>query len=330
MLHFHQKVTADNRRWRGVHPIVALVSHQDNLAKLITTALDALPEASTVSRGSTGTITICSKGKSVLKKKPDFVSVTRGPGMRSNLSTGLDTAKGLAVAWQVPLVGVNHMQAHALTPRLVSALELSRPQSIEPSFPFLSLLVSGGHTLLVHSKDLADHAILATTSDIAIGNAIDRIAKFVLPEETIQDSDEIMYGRALEQFAFPNSNLDHNYTAPAKRGEELKRKQSRWGWSLGVPLAETRSGLKSKSMEYSFSGLESSVKRICQSRGAELSVHERRDLAREAMMVAFEHLASRAVMALKQVEDQQSSSLQALNTIVVSGGVASNSYLRTM
>ena len=148
--------------------------------------------------------------------------------MRSSLTTGLDTAKGLAVAWQIPLVGVNHMQAHALTPRLVSALSARSPNAA-PAFPFLSLLVSGGHTLLVHSRELTDHEILATATDIAIGDCIDKIARLVLRPGVLKEGGDIMYGRLLERFAFPNGSADFNYTAPTTRAEEIARKSTRWG-----------------------------------------------------------------------------------------------------
>ena len=250
--------------------------------------------------------------------------------MRSSLATGIDTAKGLAVGWQVPVVGVNHMQAHALTPRLVSAMAPSLTPVVEPAFPFLSLLVSGGHTLLLHSTGLIDHTVLATTSDIAIGDAVDKMARVVLPTEIIRQSDEIMYGRLLEQFAFPLGEEEHTYAAPATRKYEIARNTTRWGWAIGAPLAETRSGSKSKSMEYSFSGLESAVKRIADNAGAVLGIDERKDLAREAMRVAFEHLASRVVMALEELRAKNVNSDLEVDTLVVSGGVASNSYLKTM
>ena len=244
--------------------------------------------------------------------------------MRSSLTTGLDTAKGLAVAWQIPLVGVNHMQAHALTPRLVSALSGSSFNPT-PAFPFLSLLVSGGHTLLVYSRELTDHAILATTPDIAIGDCIDKIARSVLLPNVLMEGGEIMYGRRLERFAFPNGSADHNYIAPTTRGEEIARKTTRWGWALVPPLAETRSGSKSKAMEFTFSGLGSAVKRICE--GTEkMQDDERRELARESMRVAFEHLASRVGWALRDLEEKGIG----VETIVVSGGVASNAFLRTV
>lgn len=244
--------------------------------------------------------------------------------MRSSLTTGLDTAKGLAVAWQIPLVGVNHMQAHALTPRLVSALSSSSP-SAAPAFPFLSLLVSGGHTLLVHSRELADHAILATTADIAIGDCIDKIARLVLRPDVLKEEGGVMYGRHLERFAFPNGSADYDYIAPTTRAEEIARKTTTWGWALGPPLAETRSGSKSKAMEFSFSGLGSAVRRICEGK-EDMQDDERRELARESMRLAFEHLASRVGWALRDLSEEG----MGVGTLVVSGGVASNAFLRTV
>lgn len=259
--------------------------------------------------------------------------------MRSSLTTGLDTAKGLAVAWQIPLVGVNHMQAHALTPRLVSVLD-DPTQDPYPRFPFLSLLVSGGHTLLVHSKDLTEHEILATTTDIAIGDVIDKIARLVIPTKTLQNGGETPYGRLLEQFVFPQGASDHRYSAPTSRQEEIARKESRFGWSLVPPLAETRSGSKSKAMEFSFSGLGSSVKRICEAK-PEMTDDERIELGRESMRLAFEHLASRVGWALRELQGHVNNvevndntpipkSKDDINCIVVSGGVASNKFLKTM
>ena len=244
--------------------------------------------------------------------------------MRSSLTTGLDTAKGLAVAWQIPLVGVNHMQAHALTPRLVSALAGSSTNAA-PAFPFLSLLVSGGHTLLVHSRALTDHAILATTTDIAIGDCIDKIARVVIPPDVLREGGGIMYGRHLERFAFPNGPADYSYIAPTTRAGEIARTISRWGWTLGPPLAETRSGSKSKAMEFTFSGLGSAVKRICEGK-IEMEEDERRELAKESMRLAFEHLASRVGWALRHLAQNGA----AVGRLVVSGGVASNAFLRTV
>lgn len=332
-LHFNQKLTADNSKFRGIHPVHSMLSHQENLAALIASALPSLPHAisrsNTLEERSSKQIPIrCSKtDKWIWKRKPDFVSVTRGPGMISSLDVGLNTAKGLALAWQIPLLGVNHMQSHALTPRLVSALNQQNSCSAPcPRFPFLSLLVSGGHTLLLHSKSIIDHAILASTCDIAIGDALDKIARVVCPDILLQSPGEIMYGRLLEKFAFPNGVGDHQYVPPATRGEELASNITQWGWSLPVPFAMTSSGAKTRLMKFSFTGLDSKVRKICTERGNIMAHEERLELAREAMRVAFEHLASRVALAL----DALRSSGEVVDTLVVSGGVASNSYLKNM
>jgi N6-L-threonylcarbamoyladenine synthase len=321
-LHFHSKVTSDNRLFQGVHPLVALESHQKKLAALVNTALESLPIQPSAIAHLGNTLLIDHGRGAQLRKKPNFVTVTRGPGMRANLNTGLDTAKGLAVAWQIPLLGVNHMQAHALTPRLVSSLDADdSSQGIEPAFPFVSLLVSGGHTMLVHSRGLCDHQILAQTSDIAIGDVIDKCARDILPASALGTAGSLTYGRLLEDFAFPNGSQDYNYTAPATRGEEIELKDVGYGWSLTPPLSQPPVGGKVRYAEFSYSGLGSTVKQIITSK-PEISDVERRMLARETMRVAFEHLASRLLVAL------QSPELKAVDTIVVSGGVASNQYLK--
>lgn len=326
ILHFHEKVTADNARFRGVHPIVALESHNKQLAPLVAKALRNCPSPDQRSPS----ISIRAQSGWLEKTKPDFISVARGPGMLSSLNTGLNTAKGLATAWQVPLVGVNHMQAHALTPRLVHALETENNEQLSPKFPFLTLLVSGGHTMLVHSKALTHHAILANTMDIAIGDCIDKMARHILPAGLIEDSAEMMYGRLLEHFAFPNGPSDHGYIAPRTRAEDLSQKPSIWGWALTAPLSRTRSGSRSKDMAFSFAGLGSAIERICHRIEKAMTLDERRDVAREAFRVAFEHLASRVLMALQQLKIAETADTEEMGTLVVSGGVASNRFLRTV
>ncbi|RMX88903.1 hypothetical protein D0869_01291 [Hortaea werneckii] len=186
---FHEKVTANNDEYTGIHPLVALDSHRANLAPLVQRALKRLsPYDSSDTQPS----------KSGLPLK--FVAVTRGPGMRSNLAVGLDTAKGIAVALDKPLIGVHHMQAHALTPRLLTAMANKAQESsqLEPAFPFLTVLVSGGHTMLLNSTSLTEHRTLAETQDIAIGDFLDKATRAILPPERLRPP----FGKALEEFAF--------------------------------------------------------------------------------------------------------------------------------
>lgn len=287
------KATSDNRSFRGVFPPKALEGHASSLARLVSEALSS-----------------CSG-------KPDLVAVTRGPGMSANLAEGLALGKGLAVAWGVPFVGVNHMQAHALTPRLVHALDApedGNPTGVAPSFPFLTLLVSGGHTQLVHSRSLTDHRILANSANIAIGDALDKCARLILPPDVLASCPDVMYGRALEAFAFPDGSGMEAYTAPAKRENEIAPLVSPHGWTLHPPLADTRR------LGYEFSALESSVQRVVAAY-PDLSVPQRRDLAVDIMRLAFEHLAGRVLIALKDLDDVRA------ETLVVSGGVACNRFL---
>jgi N6-L-threonylcarbamoyladenine synthase len=101
-LHFHKKITSNNAEFQGVHPLVSLRSHQENLAKLVGEAISHLPPKAIIqSQGLGEGAPQTGQHERPAKRLPDFISVTRGPGMRSNLFTGLDTAKGLAVAWQV-------------------------------------------------------------------------------------------------------------------------------------------------------------------------------------------------------------------------------------
>jgi len=103
-------------------------------------------------------------------ERPDAVAVTAGPGLVGAVLVGLAFAKAAASGWGVPLRGVNHLEAH-----LLSGL-LEEPP---PAFPFLALVVSGGHTTLYLARGLGDYATLAETVDDAVGEAYDKVARLL-------------------------------------------------------------------------------------------------------------------------------------------------------
>lgn len=313
---FHKTVTADNSIHKGIHPVTALKSHRVNIGDLVQQAISCLPTFSFNDRIPSATKTLWGGQDGQLRRKPDVISVTRGPGMRSNLAVGLDVAKGLSLAWNIPLIGVHHMQAHALTARLISALN---NEDSKPAFPFLSLLVSGGHTLLIKSMSVFNHVILASTADIAIGDCLDKAARYILPE------DELIapFGKALEDYAFKeDSNYEH--VAPQNRMQELEVRHTGYGWHLNAPMREGRGGRSSERMEYSFSGLLSALGRVVDSR-QDIPYKERQALARHVQIRAFEHLCGRLLLYFKSISKSEVDQLQ---TVVVSGGVASNHFLR--
>lgn len=308
---FNERVSADLRAYRGVRPAAALEGHQRTLAGLVRAGIAHLPA----------------------RDKPDFVAVTRGPGIHANLATGLFMAKGLAAAWDVPLVGVHHMQAHALTPRLVRALGMpmaggedtaaaaaaaAAPAAApSPEFPFLTLLVSGGHTQLVLSTSLTSHRVLATTTDAALGNVLDQTARVVLPADVLAASPDVMYARPLEAYAFDGPDPYAFYAPPRSRAEELADVDTGYPWRVPLPMRATRR------LAYSFSAIHSTVHAIAAARADVMDDAERRALARHTQRAAFQHLASRLCLAL---EDDPDGAGRAA-TLVVAGGVACNKFL---
>ncbi|MDA0678140.1 MAG: tRNA (adenosine(37)-N6)-threonylcarbamoyltransferase complex transferase subunit TsaD [Bacteroidetes bacterium] len=107
------------------------------------------------------------------KKELDAIAYTRGPGLLGSLLVGASFAKSLALALDIPLIDVNHMQAHIL------AHFIHDPQKTQPNFPFLSLTVSGGHTQLVMVTDFFDLTLLGETLDDAVGECFDKSAKLL-------------------------------------------------------------------------------------------------------------------------------------------------------
>ena len=102
--------------------------------------------------------------------KPDAIAYTAGPGLVGALMVGGGMANGLGLAWGCPVIPVHHMEGHLLAPML---------EEQPPEFPFLALLVSGGHTMLVAVGGLGDYRLLGTTLDDAVGEAFDKTAKLL-------------------------------------------------------------------------------------------------------------------------------------------------------
>ncbi|RAV99197.1 tRNA (adenosine(37)-N6)-threonylcarbamoyltransferase complex transferase subunit TsaD [Pseudochryseolinea flava] len=129
----------------------------------------------------------------------DAVAFTRGPGLIGSLLVGVSFAKGLSLGLNVPLIEVNHMQAHVL------AHFIDDPK---PRFPFLCLTVSGGHTQIVLVKDFLDMEVIGETHDDAVGEAFDKAAKIIgLPYPGGPLIDHYAKQGNPKAFSFPDSAM---------------------------------------------------------------------------------------------------------------------------
>ncbi len=102
--------------------------------------------------------------------RPDAIAYTAGPGLAGALMVGSGLANGLGLAWGCPVIPVHHMEGHLLAPML---------EDEPPEFPFLALLVSGGHSMLISVSGLGEYELLGTTLDDAVGEAFDKSAKLL-------------------------------------------------------------------------------------------------------------------------------------------------------
>jgi N6-L-threonylcarbamoyladenine synthase len=215
----------------------------------------------------------------------DGVAASAGPGLIGGLIVGSQFAKGIAVAHGLPFVAVNHLEAHALTARLPGLVEGG------VAFPYLLLLLSGGHCQCVAVHGVGQHVRLGSTMDDAVGEAFDKVAKLLglgWPG-----------GPALERLAADGDPRRHVFPRPL----------------LGRP-----------GCDFSFSGLKTAVAREVTRQGAgALPVQAAADIAASFQSAVADVLADRAAHAMAMMRER---SLDA-HVLVVAGGVAANGAIRT-
>ncbi len=136
----------------------------------------------------------------------DAIAVTRGPGLAGSLVVGVNFAKGLAIANQKPLLGINHLEGHIYAAWLYKVDAEPQP---EPQFPLLALLVSGGHSELVLMKDHLTYQRLGGTLDDAAGEAFDKVARLLeLPYPGGPSIQKAGFSGNPQAFNFPRARLE--------------------------------------------------------------------------------------------------------------------------
>jgi N6-L-threonylcarbamoyladenine synthase len=209
----------------------------------------------------------------------DGVAATAGPGLIGGLIVGVTMAKAIALARRLPFMAVNHLEAHALTPGLTHGLR----------FPYLLLLVSGGHTQLLIVKDVGSYTRLGTTLDDALGEAFDKAAKL----------------------------LGLGY--PGGPAVEEAAKYGRASIALPRPM------LGREEPHFSLAGLKTALRHAAMKR-APLSRQDIADLCASFQEAAADVVRDRTQRAIELYFDELRHDAQ--RALVVAGGVAANQRLR--
>ncbi len=248
---------AEHAAYGGVVPEIAARAHIEVIDRLVERALE---------RAGTRLADL------------DAIAAAAGPGLIGGIIVGLTTGKALALASGKPFIAVNHLEAHALTARLTDEL----------AFPYLLLLVSGGHTQLVAVKGVGDYLRLGSTVDDAVGEAFDKVAKMLdLPYPGGPEVEKSALEGNAERFAFPRPMIGR-----AKP-------------------------------DFSFSGLKTAVRLEAERVGA-LSAVDVADLCASFQAAAVDTIIDRTRAGLRLFRENVGQT----NAMVVAGGVAANSAIR--
>ncbi|MDR2528474.1 MAG: tRNA (adenosine(37)-N6)-threonylcarbamoyltransferase complex transferase subunit TsaD [Synergistaceae bacterium] len=247
----------DHAPFGGVVPEFAARRHLETLLPLVDAAL---------------------REAGVSGRELSLIAVTRGPGLMGSLLVGVEAALALSQAWGVPVLGVNHLEGH-----LFASLSESGPTP-----PFLSLIVSGGHTEIVQVDAFGRYILLGATRDDAAGEAYDKVAKVMgLGYPGGPEIDRLADKGNSSAFAFP------------------------------VPLKNTNR------VEFSFSGLKTAllqqVEKIKKETGGVLPPEALPHLCASFQRAVTEALLTKTVLAVQ---------MTGIKTVTASGGVAANSALR--
>lgn len=250
-----------HKKWGGVVPSIAKRAHEERIDFVVEEAL-----------------------KKFSIKEVDYIAVTQGPGLAVALEVGIKKAKELAEKYQKKLISVNHLEGHIYSAFVQNSK--GNPKR-DFNFPYLALIISGGHTEFVIFKNHLEYEIIGQTLDDAAGEALDKAAKLL----------GLGYpgGPVLERLAKAAENIDtHHFPRPM---------------------------LKSKDLNFSFSGLKTSFYYFLKSQAAKTPLSGVKFLASSFQEAVFDTLIKKTEMAIKKT---------GINRLIIGGGVVANFRLRNL
>ncbi|MFA7653794.1 MAG: tRNA (adenosine(37)-N6)-threonylcarbamoyltransferase complex transferase subunit TsaD [Candidatus Magasanikbacteria bacterium] len=228
---------------------------------------------------------------------PDIIAVTAGPGLITGLIVGVEAARTLSYAWNIPLVAVNHIEGH------IHSVEISNSKSqiTKIQYPALALVVSGGHTELIHIKKQGKYKIIGQTRDDAAGECFDKVAKLL----------DLPYpgGPQISKLAETGKNNAIDFPRPMLKKENFSAKSGpAFGW------------------DFSFAGLKTSALYWLRDHTLDSSPksYKLKAISSEDFCASFEQaivdvLVAKTIRAAQKLKPK---------TIILAGGVSANKKLR--
>ncbi len=223
----------------------------------------------------------------IQKPAIDAIAVTQGPGLEPALWVGINAAQALHLLWDIPLYPINHMEGHIVAGLISVAEDIYEVSDME--LPACALLISGGHTEIVHVPKLRSYKVIGKTRDDAVGEAFDKAARML--------------------------SLPYPGGPEISRLAEHARKE---GLIVDEDLRLPRPMLHSGDLNFSFSGLKTAVLVRTKKRG-ELDDKTKRMLALEFENAVTDVLVSKVRQAMYETR---------ANTLIVGGGVSANTHIR--
>ncbi|HEX7018271.1 MAG TPA: tRNA (adenosine(37)-N6)-threonylcarbamoyltransferase complex transferase subunit TsaD [Patescibacteria group bacterium] len=256
-----------HRPYGGVFPTVAKQAHKENINQTIAVAL---------------------KRARVTADQLDAIAVTQGPGLAPALEVGISKAKELAIKDNKPLIAINHIEAHVLSPLAQRNQLIPKSETVQPLTNVLSLVISGGHSEFVLINEVGSYERLGWTIDDAAGECLDKVGRML----------DLGYpaGPVIEQFA--------------KKGDTT---------AYDFPLPMTTSG----DYNLSFSGMKTHSRNLIEkltANGHQLSAQQTYDFCASFQRAVFRHITYKLEKVLADYPQ--------ITAVFLGGGVAANMTLR--
>jgi len=283
-----------HKKYGGVVPEVAAREHVLNILPVVN---EALVKANLTSGPHPSPLLIKERGNKV-----DAIAVTVGPGLITSLQVGVETAKTLAYAWKLPVVAINHIEAH-LYSNFIDREKIK--------FPALILTVSGGHTILVLMRGHGKYQVLGETRDDAAGEAFDKAAQLL----GLGYPGGPAISREAAKIRNPKSSRKRD---PAKRWEIRRpHPDPLLGKERGEAIVLPRPMLNSGNFEFSFSGLKTA-----------LLYQIKKDKKWKKRVPEYAHEFERAVVETLVGKTVKAAKKFSVGTVMLAGGVSANRVLR--